>query len=206
MRWVTALLYASGAVAVAEGQTGAPANIRVPAGQVTSTVPSTVASPPPDYVIGPGDVLNIIVWREQDLTVEATVRPDGRISLPLINDVEAAGLTPDRLRVVVAQAASKFVEAPTVTIVVKQINSRTVFITGQIGKPGSYPLLGPTTVLQLLAMAGGVLEYADSEKMVVVRRESGHQVSHRVNYKDLVKGKNLVQNIELKAGDTVVVP
>ena len=205
-RWATALLCACGTVAVAEGQTGAAANSRVPAGQATSTATSTVASPPPDYVIGPGDVLNIIVWREQDLTVEATVRPDGRISLPLINDIEAAGRTPDRLRVLIAEAASKFVEAPTVTVVVKQINSRTVFITGQVGKPGSYPLLGPTTVLQLLAMAGGVLEYADSENIVVVRRESGHQVSHRLNYKELVRGKNLDQNIELKAGDTVVVP
>jgi polysaccharide export outer membrane protein len=160
----------------------------------------------PDYVIGPDDVLGIIFWREQDISSEVAVRPDGKISLPLLNEVQAAGLTPEQLRLTLTQAANRFVEDPAVTVVVKAINSRKVFITGQVGKPGPYSLSGSTTVLQLIAMAGGVDEYAKSDKIVVMRTESGRTVSHRFNYKQVSQGKNLQQNIELKPGDTIVVP
>jgi len=163
-------------------------------------------TPPADYVIGPDDQLSIIYWREKDLSADVVVRPDGMISLPLLNDVSAAGLTPDQLRVAVTQGATKFVEEPTVSVVVKAINSRKVFITGQVGKPGPYQLGGPTTVLQLIATAGGIAEYADKKKIVVVRRENGKERTLRFNYSDVVKGKNLVQNIELKPGDSIIVP
>ncbi len=158
-------------------------------------------------MIGPEDQLSIVYWREKDMSADVVVRPDGMISLPLLNDINASGLTPDQLRVAITQGATKFVEEPTVSVVVKAINSRKVFITGQVAKPGPYPLGGPTTVLQLVATAGGVAEYADKSKMIVIRPESGgKQTTFKFNYEDVTKGKNLSQNIELKPGDTVVVP
>ncbi len=168
-------------------------------------IPAGVTTPS-DYVLGPDDVLVVFVWREKDLSGEVGVRPDGRISLPLINDIPAAGLTVEQLRVRLTEAFSKFVEQPTVTVVVKAINSRKVFVTGQVNKPGPYPLLAPTNVLQLLAMAGGLLEYANEKNIVIMRTENGQPVSFRFNYKDVINRKNLKQNIELKPGDTVVVP
>jgi polysaccharide export outer membrane protein len=140
------------------------------------------------------------------MSADVVVRPDGMISLPLLNDIPASGLTPEQLRVAITTGATKFVEEPTVSIVVKAINSRKVYITGQVGKPGPYPLSGPTTVLQLIATAGGVAEYADKSKIVVIRNEGGKQTTFRFNYSDVMKGKNLSQNIELKPGDSVLVP
>lgn len=137
---------------------------------------------------------------------EVTVRPDGKISLPLLNEVEANGKTPEQLRLSIEEAARKFLQEPAVTIVVKQINSRKVFITGMVGKPGPYTLTAPTTVLQLIATAGGLMEFADREHIVIVRTENGRPASYRFNYKEVIQQKKLNQNIELKAGDTVVVP
>jgi len=171
-----------------------------------AAAPVAGVSAPPGYVIGQDDALTVVFWREKELSADVIVRPDGMISLPLINDVKAEGLTPDQLRVALTGAAAKFVEEPTVTVVVRAINSRKVFITGQVGKPGPYPLNGPTTVLQLLAIAGGVAEYAKKEEIVTVRKEAGKDVFLPFNYNDVIKGKKLQQNIELKPGDTVVVP
>jgi len=161
---------------------------------------------PADYVIGPDDLLTVVYWRDKELSGDVAVRPDGKISLPLLNDIQAAGLTPEQLRVAVTAAAGKFLEEPTVTVVVRQINSRRVYITGQVGKPGPYNLSGPMTVLQLIATAGGVLEYADTKNIVLMRNENGKPMSYPFNYKDVIKRKNLKQNIELKPGDTVIVP
>jgi polysaccharide biosynthesis/export protein len=163
-------------------------------------------TPAPDYVIGSGDVLAIVFWREQEMSVEVVVRPDGRISIPLLNDVEAVGLTPEDLRQRLVTAAQRVVQDPNVTVVVKQINSRRVFITGQVGKPGPYPLLASMNVLQLISTAGGLLEYADEKNIVIMRTEKGQTTNFKFNYKDVAAGKNLKQNIELKTGDTVVVP
>lgn len=163
-------------------------------------------TPPADYVIGPEDVLAVVFWRDKDMTTEVTVRPDGRITLPLINEMQASGLTPEQLRVQVQKVAAKFVEDPTVSIVVKTINSRKVFITGMVAKPGPYPLTGPTTVVQLIAMAGGLHEYADSKNISIMRTENGRQESLRFNYNDVRKRKNLQQNIDLRPGDTIIVP
>ena len=168
-------------------------------------MPEGVATPP-GYLIGPEDVLAIMFWRERDLSVDgAAVRPDGRITVPLINDIQAAGLTPDALREQIQAAASKYVADPSVTVVVKAINSRKVFITGMVSKPGQYPLQGPTTVMQLIAMAGGLNEYANRDRIMVMRNEAGKQTSYRFNYEDVSEGKRLEQNIELKPGDTIVV-
>jgi polysaccharide biosynthesis/export protein len=163
-------------------------------------------TPPPDYVIGPSDVLSIVYWREKDLSSDVTVRPDGNISLPLLNDIHAAGLTPAQLRDRLTEAARRYVEDPNVTVVVHEINSRKVFVTGEIANPGEYPLMGPTTVLQLIAVAGGLRDYADGKKILIVRPENGKQVTYRFNYKDAAAGKGLRQNIELKPGDTIIVP
>jgi polysaccharide export outer membrane protein len=162
--------------------------------------------PPPGYVIGPEDVLSVVFWREKDMSTDAAVRPDGMITVPLLNDIHATGLTPDQLRERIQTAAAKFVEDPTVTIVVKAINSRKVFITGLVAKAGQYPLTGPTSVMQLIAMAGGLQEYADSKKILIMRTEGGEQVAKPFNYQDVLNRKNLKQNIELLPGDTVIVP
>jgi polysaccharide export outer membrane protein len=159
-----------------------------------------------DYVIGPDDQLSIVFWREKDMTTDVVVRPDGRISLPLLNEVIAGGRTPDQLREAISAAAEKYFEDPTVAVIVKQINSRKVFITGQVEKPGPYLLTGQTTVLQLIAMAGGLTEFAEDKRIVVMRTDAGRPASLAFNYRDVLNRKNLAQNIELRPGDTVVVP
>jgi polysaccharide export outer membrane protein len=161
---------------------------------------------PADYVIGPDDVLSIVYWREKDVSSDVTVRPDGKISLPLLNDVQAAGLTPAQLRDRLTEVSRQYLEDPNVTVVVHQINSRKVYITGEVAKPGTYPLTGPTTVLQLIALAGGIGTYANGTKIMIVRHENGQQVTYPFNYKDVASGKSLKRNIELKPGDTVIVP
>ena len=176
---------------------------------VSSSAPVAAAAPiavPSDYVIGADDVLSVVFWRDKDLSGDVTVRPDGRISLPLVNELQAAGLSPDQLRDQIAKAAAKYVEDPTITVVVKQINSRKVFITGQVAKPGAYTLNKPISVLQLISMAGGLLEFAKKKDIVIARAEGGEQHTLKFNYKDVLQGKNLAQNIQLKPGDTVLVP
>ena len=171
----------------------------------TPPVTGATAAVPPGYLIGAEDVLGVLFWREKDISGDVIVRPDGKITLPLLNDVQAAGLTTDQLRAALTEAASKYVEDPNVTVVVRQINSRRVFITGQIGKPGPYSLSPGLTVMQLIAMAGGLTEFADSKNIVIIRTENGKQVFLRFNYKEVIAGKKLQQNIELKPGDAVAV-
>lgn len=199
---------ATGVVAQAQpGETGGQAASTHPEQQAAATRPAAAAvAIPPGYVIGPDDVLSIMFWRDKDLSADVVVRPDGNITLPLLNDVPAAGLTPEQLREKIHVAARRFVEDPNATVVVKQINSRKVFITGEVEKPGTYPITGPTTVVQLLAMAGGLKEFADGKDILIMRTEGGRQVAYRFNYRWVLKGLNLRQNIELKPGDTVIVP
>ena len=165
-----------------------------------------VVPPPPGYVIGTDDVLSVLFWRDKDLSTDVVVRPDGNITLPLLNDIPAAGLTPDQLRERLLEGARRYVEDPNVTVMVKQINSRKVFITGEVEKPGSYPLMAQTTVLQLIAMAGGLKEFADGKRIIVMRVEGGRQVGYPFNYRQVLERRNLKQNIDLKPGDTVIVP
>ena len=168
--------------------------------------PAASAILPADYRIGPEDVLSIVFWREKEMSTDVVVRPDGKISLPLLKDVQAAGYTPDQLTDALVKAASKYIGQPNATVVVKAINSRKVFIVGKVAKPGAFPLTGDMTVLQLIAMAGDVLEYAKSNSVVVVRKAEGGEQRFKVNYKDVLRGKNAAQNILLKPGDTVIVP
>jgi len=183
----------------------------VPAPTTGTVAPApTVNAPtvivPPEYVIGTDDVMKIDFWRDKELSSEVTVRPDGKISLPLISDIQAAGLTPAQLKDRILDAAKNYVEDPTVTVAVKTINSRKVFITGEVKKGGPYPLTGSMTVLQLISIAGGLGDYARGEKIMIYRSENGKQVSFKFNYKEVLNGQKLAQNIELKPGDTVAVP
>ena len=170
------------------------------------TVPGA-AKAPEEYVIGADDVLSILFWREKDMSGDVVVRPDGKITLPLLNDIVAAGLTTEQLREKVTAEAKQFIEDPSATVVLKQINSRKVYITGVVGKPGPYNLTAPTTVLQLIAMAGGVAEFARRKEIVIIRIENGVQMTFPFDY-TAVGRKNAKgnQNILLRPGDTVVVP
>jgi polysaccharide export outer membrane protein len=197
------LSVAAGAFAQAGSSVAAPS---APASSASPSAATTGASLPSGYVIGPEDVLSIVFWRDKDMSADVVVRPDGKVSLPLLNDIDAAGLTPEQLRQELVKRASKFVEDPNASVVVKEIHSRKVFITGNVAKPGSYPLAGEMNVMQLIALAGGLQEYADSKNIVVMRTESGTPATHRFNYKDVVKQKHIEQNIQLRAGDTVIVP
>jgi polysaccharide biosynthesis/export protein len=176
---------------------------------VPVTPPAQVAPPPPDYVIGPDDVLIVLFRREKDMSAEVTVRPDGKITLQFLNDIQAAGLTPDQLRDKVTEEAGRLIEDPSVTIIVKQINSRKVFITGQVAKPGAYPIGTRMSVLQLIALAGGLTEYAKEKDIVIVREpltRTGQRQAFKFDYTQVQKLKNLQTNIDLKPGDTVIVP
>lgn len=186
-------------------------------GQVRATpqqaAPSRVAAPQAaapsvgaDYQLGPTDVISVVVWGEKDLSTEVVIRPDGKISLPLINDVEAAGLTTEQLRRRITELAKRFVELPVVTVVVKQVNNNRAFVTGQVMRPGPYVLSGPTTVLQIIALAGGFTEFADKNHVLITRLENGRQQAFEFNYNEVVKKRDLSQNLILKPGDTVVVP
>lgn len=164
------------------------------------------ATTDPAYIIGPQDVLDIDVWHETELTRSVPVRPDGRISLPLVDDVQAAGLTPTQLADELATKFKKFVTDPQVTVIVTQINSQRVYILGEASRPGAYPLLPGMTVLQALSSAGGFTMFANLKKIYVLRKEGGKQQKFPFNYKEVIAGKNSEQNIELKAGDQIVVP
>jgi polysaccharide export outer membrane protein len=166
---------------------------------------------PADFKIGPEDVLTVAVYQNKDLSGDFTVRPDGKITMFLLNDVQAAGLTPDELRTRVAKALAdgSFVSDPTVMVQVKEIHSLKVFIMGSgVAKTGEYPLRPHMTVLNLITLAGGLTEYAKKDKISIVRVVNGKQALFKFNYDDVQdqKVKALAQNIELKAGDVVIVP
>jgi len=209
---LTALALAGASVpCAAQAQPALPGTGAARAATAPATPPAAVvAAPgvnmPSEYTIGADDVLSIVFWRDKELTADVTVRPDGKISLPLLNDVQATGLTPALLRERIVEESKKYVEDPNVTVVVKQINSRRVFITGEVKKPGPYSLTAPTTVLQMISISGGLADYAKTDKISIVRVESGKPKSFKFNYKQVIEGKNLAQNIELKPGDTIIVP
>jgi len=160
----------------------------------------------PNYVIGPEDVLYIQVWREEALTSTVPVRSDGLISLPLINEVQASGLTPLQLRESLTEKFKNFVENPTVTVMVMEANSFKVFVTGQVRNPGVYRLRTETTLLQIISLAGNFTNEANPKKIVIIRREHGKDKRLVVNYNEIIDGVNLESNFVLRPGDTVVVP
>jgi polysaccharide export outer membrane protein len=146
------------------------------------------------------------VWKEPEVSGAVNVRPDGKISMPLLNDVQAAGLTPMALKNDITEKLTKFIAEPRVTVMVTATNSQRVFVLGEVGRPGTLPLSPNMTVLQAISAAGGLTPFANQKKIYVLRTEGGKQQKHMFNYKEVLKGENEAQNIELKAGDTLVVP
>lgn len=165
--------------------------------------PGAELVPPFDYVIGADDVLAVVFWKEPDISREVRVRPDGRISLPLLRDVQAAGLTPDQLRQHLEAVATPFFANVNAAVIVHEINSRKVFVTGEVAHPGGFTLNGPMTVLQALALAGGLSEFGDTEHIDVLRTERGAASRLAFSYKDVLKGRK--PDVALKPGDTIVV-
>jgi len=170
-----------------------------------SAPPTPLPQVSASYVIGPDDTLFISVWKESDLTNTLPVRADGMISMPLLNDVQAAGLTPMQLSASITEKLKKFVSDPHVTVVVTQINSQRIYITGEVTRSGAVNLLPDMTALQALAGAG-FTQFANTKGIYVLRNENGTQKRYPINYKKLVKGQAPDQNILLKPGDTIVVP
>jgi polysaccharide biosynthesis/export protein len=170
-----------------------------------TTTAASVSQAGPEYVIGPDDTLHIAVWREADLTASLPVRPDGKISLPLLDDVQAAGLTPKQLADSITEKLKKYVADPRVTVVVTAINSKRIFINGEVLHPGPMPMLPSMTVLQALSSAG-LNQFAKIKGIYVLRMQNGKQQKLPVNYKKLLKGEQIEQNYLLQPGDTIVVP
>lgn len=164
------------------------------------------ATSDPNYTIGAEDMIDVAVWKEPELTRVVPVRPDGKISLPLLNDVQAAGLTPTQLAAQLTESLKKFITNPQVTVIVSQINSQRFYVTGEVNRAGAYPLLPNMTLLQGLTSAGGFTQFANQKKIFMLRTENGKQVKYPFNYKDVISGKSPDQNVVLKSGDTIVVP
>ena len=192
------------AMAQDSGTQKQPAQAAVPA--MASDAPAKPATSDANYVIGAQDVLDISVWKEPEVSRVVPVRPDGKISLPLLNDVQAAGVTPAQLAAQITDSLKKFVTNPQVTVIVTTINSQRVYILGEVSRPGAFPLLPNMTVLQALSSAGGFTQFAKEKGIYVLRTADGKQVKHLFNYKEVIAGKKTEQDIVLKAGDTIVVP
>jgi len=203
-------------LAVALGVAGAraqsaSASLKAPDSNASGAANDATASKPavtvpPAYQVGESDVLHVNVWKEPEVTQTVIVRTDGNISLPLINDVHVAGLTPLQIQNIIADKLKAFLTTPQVTVTVTDIRSKRAFITGEVARPGGYPLNTETNVLQLIAQAGGLTPFAKKDNITVLRIESGKEVRLAFKYSQVVHGKKTEQNIALHPGDTVVVP
>ena len=167
---------------------------------------ATFAQEASPYLIGVTDVLNIYVWKEPELTQDVTVLPDGKITFPLIGEIQAQGRTVTELKKDISDKLKDYVTAPEVTVVVREVNSRRIYTLGKLGRPGPYALAPDMTVIQALSVASGFAEWADEKNIRIIRREGGKEIQYRFNYKDFIAGKDVEQNILLKPNDTVVVP
>jgi polysaccharide biosynthesis/export protein len=191
-------------VALSALTTAAQEPAKPPSSSSTATTPQ--AANDPSYKIGPQDVLRVDVWKEPDITRTVPVRPDGKISLPLLNDVQAAGLTSMELAGVIREGLTKYITSPQVTVTITEINSRRFYCMGEVLKQGSYPLLPNMTALQAISSCGGFSQFAKLKGIYILRNEAGKQVKHPFNYKDVVKGNHPEENIMLLPGDVIVVP
>ena len=160
-----------------------------------------------DYLIGSGDILEIVTWKEEDFSrEEVLVRLDGKITFPLLNDVQAAGLSTMDLKGKIEQGLKNYVTNPVVTVSVKEPLSKKFYILGEVMRTGEYPLVKHLTVLQAFALAGGFTEWAAKKEIILLRHEGGQDKIFRINYKNIAKGEDLSQNLKLKADDTIIVP
>lgn len=159
-----------------------------------------------DYVLGSEDVLEVLVWRDEGLSRTVSIRPDGKISLPLIGDVPAAGFTPAQIRDSIIERLREYKETTEVSVIVKEINSLSVFVVGEVLRPGKLQLRSKTTLLQAITLSGGFTQYADPNEILVLRQEGEREKRMRISYKEIITGKNPAANIVLQRGDTIVVP
>ena len=197
---------------------GSGSNSTAPSAQGDTTKTSPASSQPTpatadgkahddSFIIGADDVLAVNVWKETEISRSVPVRSDGKISLPLVGEVQASGHTPRQLEQEIAKRLQSYISEPEVTVIVQQINSQKFNVLGQVAKPGLYPLTNSPTVLDAIALAGGFRDFAKQKSIYVLRKNSdGGQSRLPFNYKDVVKGKNVEQNVKLQPGDTVVVP
>lgn len=186
------------------GQDGSAADVQ-PAKPPAPDAQTAGGNVPSDYVIGADDTLHITVWKEPDMSATLPVRPDGKISLPLLDDVQAAGMTPMQLAGSIREKLKKYIADPRVTVVVTAMNSQRIYVLGEVTHTGAMPLLPHMTVLQALASAG-FTQFANLKAIYLLRVQDGKQTKLRFNYKDAIKGRGDQENIVLKPGDTIVVP
>jgi polysaccharide export outer membrane protein len=182
------------------------ANLKTPENAPSAAADTKPLDVAPGYIVGESDVLRVNVWKEPEVSQTVVVRTDGSISLPLINEVKVAGMTPMQIQVLVAEKLKSFLNSPQVTVTVTEIHSKKAFITGEVARPGGYSLNTEITVLQLIAQAGGFTVFAKRDGIVVLRIEDGKALRLHFKYKEVVHGKNTEQNVALHPGDTVVVP
>ena len=208
--WIGFLILSAGLSAIAQDQAAATSkltDIKAEADTHSPSAPATIKSAKDEFVIGAGDVLAINVWKEQELSRQIPVRSDGRISLPLVGEIQAGGQTPKQLEAELKTKLKDYVSEPEVTVIVQEIRSQRFNVLGMVMKPGSYPLSNATTVLDAIAMAGGFRDFAKQKNVYVLRRASdGTQARLPFNYKDVVKGHKSEENVALQSNDTVVVP
>jgi polysaccharide export outer membrane protein len=176
------------------------------AGSSPAPVQPAIGEPRTDYVIGSGDVLQVFVWKEPDLSRDVAVRLDGKITVPLAGELQAAGRTPGELATELEKVLGRFLTSPRVTLGVSQPNSARIYVIGSVLRPGEFPLTGPLTVLQGLALAGGFREFAKTDSIVIIRRDRENQRFLPVNYKRIEGGRDSSQNLVLSPGDTILVP
>ena len=207
---VVVFCWIAGVSSLAAQTQSANLNSAAPASSRTAAKPADVPSPlwhvPAGYIVGDSDVIHVNVWKEPEVSQTVVVRTDGNISLPLINEVKVSGLTPLQIQDLVGEKLKGFLNNPQVTVTVIEIRSKRAFITGEVARPGTYSLNAETSVLQLIAQAGGFTPFAKKDSIVVLRTEDGKQFRLKFKYKEVVQGKKTEQNIALHPGDTVVVP
>lgn len=201
---VLGIVFSAAASAVGLAQSSSPpdgdrASARVPDGNGKDR--------DPNFIIGNDDVLSISVWKEPELTKSVPVRSDGKISLPLVGEMEAAGHTPSQLEHEITEKLKSFITTPEVTVIVEKVNSRKFNVLGEVNKPGSYPLTANMTVMDAIAAAGGFRDFAKKSAVNVLRKgPDGHESNLKFNYKEFIKGKNSAQNIKLEPNDSIIVP
>jgi polysaccharide export outer membrane protein len=182
-------------------QSQPPQGISGPAGETPKGGASPVAVDPHKYIIGAEDVLHVLVWRENEISGDKIVRPDGKISMPLIGELQASGLTPEQLGKEITTALTKLINDPEVTVSLVSVNSKRYYIDGEVGRPGEFKLITPTRVLEALSMAGGFREFAKTTKIRILRGNT----TFKFNYKEVIHGKKMEQNIFLENGDHIIV-
>src|SRR5437868_2479388 len=207
--WLALILLVVCMTGSALAQSKAKANdkkTKAPVAAPTAAPEMATAAADGEYTLGPNDVLVVNVWKEPDFSAQAIVRPDGKITLNLIGDVQAGGLTPTALGVSLTEKLKKYLSEPRVTITVTQMNSQKIFVMGQVGRGGAFPLMPGTTILQALSYAGGPNQNANPKKIYMFRKENGKETKYPFNYDQVLKGAHWEQNLTLKPGDTIVVP